>query len=309
MIPITFEWVKVGTQTSAGSIKAALKSIPVPRLGGETNVTGRCIGIRDRTQYSRSYQSWTAPPVSFGTSGPERRRHGEDDSSSTAMSNLEHLESQQVTFLNQNSGADIREYPTPPSSNLDSHSRTDPVSRDDQGDNSSESDRNTSQEIENPEIHLDDQPERTVRETFIEFSVTGDDSEPGPIFNYARSHMNSVARIVEALSSFTDKQKGRTRQRVDRTDPWDDSSWDSNLEGTPEQMSRYISARGLDVQFLPVHSQPLSGVAMNCIKASVVAIFLGWGTTGAGLLIAYEYAYTSPFNFDPVLTRSLELPL
>ena len=30
MIPVTFGWVKVGTQTSALSIKAALKSVPVP---------------------------------------------------------------------------------------------------------------------------------------------------------------------------------------------------------------------------------------------------------------------------------------
>jgi hypothetical protein len=290
MIPVTFGWVKVGTQTSAGSIKAALKSVPVPRLGGDTNVTGRCIGIRDRTQYGTSYQSWTAPPVSFGTSGLHRRRHTEDDSSSTAMSNLEHLESQQVAFLNQTSGADIREYPTPPLSNTDQHSQTGPVSENARGDISGDSDRNTNREIETPELHLDDQPERTVRETFIGFSVTGDDSEPGPIFNYARvwSRMNAVARIVEALSSFTDKQKRRPRQRVDREGPWDDSSWDVNLEGTPEQMSRYISARGLDVQFLPVHSQPLSGVAMNCFKASIAAIFLGWGTTGAGLLIAYK---------------------
>jgi hypothetical protein len=152
------------------------------------------------------------------------------------------------------------------------------------------SDDNFAHQSPFPSLNLSGRCSRTVRETFIGFSVTGDDSEPGPIFNYARvwSHMNAVARIVEALSSFTDKQKRRPRQRVDREGPWDDSSWDVNLEGTPEQMSRYISARGLDVQFLPAHSQPLSGVARNCIKASIVAIFLGWGTTGAGLLIAYK---------------------
>jgi len=59
MIPVTFGWVKVGTQTSAGSIEKALKSVPVPVMGDETNVTGRCIGICDRTQYSTSYKSWT----------------------------------------------------------------------------------------------------------------------------------------------------------------------------------------------------------------------------------------------------------
>jgi hypothetical protein len=52
--------------------------------------------------------------------------------------------------------------------------------------------------------------------------------------------MNAVARIVEALNSFTDKQKTRPRQRVYGAGPWDDSSWDANLEGTPKQMSRYM---------------------------------------------------------------------
>jgi hypothetical protein len=96
------------------------------------------------------------------------------------LSNLEHLESQQVEFLNQTSGADIREYPTPPPSNLDNHSQTGPVGDDARGDING-SDRNTNKEIGTPELHLDDQPERTVRKTFIGFSVTGDDSEPGPI--------------------------------------------------------------------------------------------------------------------------------
>jgi hypothetical protein len=84
MIPVTFGWVKFGTRSFAGSIKAALKSVPVLRLGGETNMTGRCIGIRDKTQYGTSYQAWTALPVSFGTSGLHRGRHTEDGSSSTA---------------------------------------------------------------------------------------------------------------------------------------------------------------------------------------------------------------------------------
>jgi len=98
--------------------------------------------------------------------------------------------------------------------------------------------------------------------------------------------MNAVARAVEALSILTVRQ--RQRQRTDGTRPWDDSNWDANLAGTPEQMSKYISARDIDVQFLPVHSQPLRGVRMNCVKAAIVSIILGWGTTGTGLLIAYD---------------------
>lgn len=47
-------WVYIGTQTSAGSIKAAIASIMVPVLGRETDATGECIGIRDRTTFDES---------------------------------------------------------------------------------------------------------------------------------------------------------------------------------------------------------------------------------------------------------------
>ena len=54
MIPVILGWVYVGTQTSAGSIKAGLASVPVPTLGPERDVDGECIGIRDRTVYNES---------------------------------------------------------------------------------------------------------------------------------------------------------------------------------------------------------------------------------------------------------------
>ena len=54
MIPVVLGWVYVGTQTSAGSIKAAIASISVPVLGSERDVTGECIGIHDRTVFDNS---------------------------------------------------------------------------------------------------------------------------------------------------------------------------------------------------------------------------------------------------------------
>lgn len=54
MIPMILGWVYVGTQTSAGSIKAGLASVPVPTLGPERDVDGECIGIRDRTVHNES---------------------------------------------------------------------------------------------------------------------------------------------------------------------------------------------------------------------------------------------------------------
>lgn len=54
MIPVVLGWVYVGTQTSAGSVKAALASIGVPVLGQERAVTGKCIGMHDRTTFDES---------------------------------------------------------------------------------------------------------------------------------------------------------------------------------------------------------------------------------------------------------------
>lgn len=51
MIPVGFGWVKVGPQTSVGSIKAALRSIPVPlpvtRQGKRISMRSNCISIRE----------------------------------------------------------------------------------------------------------------------------------------------------------------------------------------------------------------------------------------------------------------------
>jgi hypothetical protein len=140
------------------------------------------------------------------------------------------------------------------------------------------------QDVEN---QIPNQLERSLRYTFLGFLIIGDDVEPGPIFNYARvwGHMNAVAIIVEAFRASTYRQKHR--KRVDGG-VWDDANWDANLKGEPEQMSRYISDSSRDVEVFHVYSKPLQDMRWNCVKAASVAIFLGWGTTGAGLVIAYE---------------------
>jgi len=52
MIPVVLGWVYVGTQTSAGTIEEAITRIKVPVLGDEKDLSGECIGIRDRTAFS-----------------------------------------------------------------------------------------------------------------------------------------------------------------------------------------------------------------------------------------------------------------
>ncbi len=101
MIPVAFGWVKTGTQTSAGSIKDALRSTPVPvlvtKFGKTTNVSGKCIGIGDRTYYGRSYQRCSGPPRSFGGSHDELSGEGKTAPAGTVP--LEDLAQQRQDFL------------------------------------------------------------------------------------------------------------------------------------------------------------------------------------------------------------------
>jgi hypothetical protein len=100
--------------------------------------------------------------------------------------------------------------------------------------------------------------------------------------------MNAVSQVVRAFdSSITGHINKGTVQGTDVI-PWIPNDDDSNLSGTPEQMSRYISENYEDIEDLPVHLDPRPIVRRNYAIAAIVAFFLFWGTIGAGFLIAYE---------------------
>jgi hypothetical protein len=153
-------------------------------------------------------------------------------------------------------------------------------------------DRDSNQDSES---QLSGQYDRTGRKFLAGFSVDGDDAEPGPLFNYARvwAHMTAVAWAVEGLRRLTKRQ--RNRRCVHRPRTWIRTDLDGNLAGAKEEMTMYIFKQ--DLEFLPVHSLPLQDTRMNCVRAAMVAIILGWGTTGAGLLIAYKYTFP-PFQLN-----------
>lgn len=182
MIPVVLGWVYIGTQTSAGSIKAALTSINVPVLGTVRDVNGQCIGIRDRTT--------------------------SDESS-----------------------------------------------------------------------------------TFLGFSMTGCELEPGPIFNYARiwSHMNAVEHVARAFSAVIRRQEER---RTVQGQPWNDNleRQDENFRGSPEELSRYIYRYedGEDTPNLSIYGRSSPKLVLNCITTAFIAIFLQWSSTGAAIIIAYK---------------------
>lgn len=289
MIPVTLGWVFVGTQTSAGSIKAAISSATVPELGVKRNVTGRPIGLTDRTIYGSFKRGGLGLSYFSGASKAYADAHPETQNSegisrsgnmprSTADSTGDHELQSLLPVPNLEDGLGLD-----PQSNSDYNS-TRVGSQDENG-------------VDNPTPIAIEETQKSPRRTWMEshflglrdFKFAGDDLEPGPIFNYARvwSSMNVVAYIVEMFSCSMIHQS--EHQSVSG-ESWHDeaSDYDTNLKGAPQAMSKYISKSYTDNENFLVHSKRLSSLKTNCVWAAFVGIILFWCTTGAGILIAYE---------------------
>ena len=286
MIPVVLGWVYVGTQTDSNSIKAALKATNVPVLGPERNVSGQCIGIRDRT---------------FDDLGPYFR-----DSSDSHESHSNGRPQQQQDSRSINFAADpgilvtehgtVEERMNSESSQTTHASRSDDIEMRDLAVDFRISNTSTlastlqaTEQQSQPLLDLEEAP-MFRPQTFLGFSIAGDDLEPGPIFNYARvrSHMNTVKHVAEAFVTFTKRQKAQIPVVSGKEWTSNQDYWDENLQGTAEEMSRYVSHLGKDVPNIAIHAPASAGLVLNCITAAFVAIFLQWGTTGAAIVIGYK---------------------
>jgi hypothetical protein len=283
MILVTLGWVFVGTQTSAGSIKAAIASATVPKLGDETNVGG-IVGLQDRTRYdgvaqrgersrfelgspyfsraSRAYMiahpHWEHPEVIQREGGTQRAR-----SLRNAQESAENIEREGLLTVPDLEHGDAQRSSGDSSTRVESQKDND----------------------ERPAAATD--LHKSWMEKRFGISYTGNDLEPGPIFNYARvwSHMNVLAYLVEA---FTESIRHQLLKQSVSDQTWDSINYSSDLQGSPEEMSRYISATYDDIEPFYIHSKRLSSFNWNCVGAALMAIILFWCTTGAGLLIAYK---------------------
>ena len=289
MIPIVLGWVYVGNQDSAESIKAALTDTNVPALGSEVNLKGDCVGIKDRTTYDGS-----------NTQTPNEERHQQQRGPSSRRSNLtliapdlgldteqEHTSARSYKFpsiLQQSpASSSIRPDTLYPSRSDDTELQTLVTDRQVSTTSTTRTEQDSSLPLE------DDAFCESHQQTLLGLSIAGDELEPGSIFNQARiwTHMHASKQVAEAFLMLTRRQK--QRQTVHGRE-WeeDPSRWTENLQGTPEQMSRYISASHEDQQDLSVHARASADLVHNCITASFVAVFLQWGTTGAAIVIAYK---------------------
>ncbi|KAL9118821.1 MAG: hypothetical protein Q9187_004624 [Circinaria calcarea] len=311
MIPVVLGWVYVGTQCSAGSIKAALTSVSVP------NIHGECIGIRDRTIYNNPRIRLA---TFFGSDDPYKQEHIQDGmttESQRLLSGSAVEDPVRVAINPKTNPIDLNSQP------LRTFSSFEPCdeSPDQLGClrdielveyiNGRPKTTNTIPDVEQqPQTLLEEREHfNSCSHTFLGFPITGADLQPGPIYNYARfwSHMNAVNHVVTAFALVRERQ--RRKQTVNRG-RWNSAQdqWERNLNGSPEMMSKYISADYKDVADIPVHVSQLPLPVMNCILAAFVAIILQWGSVGSALLVAYRYLLPCTLS-ERLLTHSLLLRL
>lgn len=299
MIPIVLGWVYVGNQTSAESFKAALTDTDVPVLGSERNLKSKCIGMRDRTTFDE-------PSTRLRDSSHRRelplnrspQQQGETSSRGSILNTatpdagldteqgLTSAASYQVVSVPQQ-GPDSASHHFEtlyPSQSDDTELRALMADRQ----VSTPSTLRATEQHPQPPVE-DDALRKSLPQNFLGFSIAGDDLEPGPVFTYARvwTHMNATKQVAEDFRTLTRRQK--QRETVNGHE-WEEDfdRWNENLQGTPEQMSQYISPSHQDLQDFPIHAPASADLIHNCVAAAFVAIFLQWGTTGAAIIIAFK---------------------
>ena len=129
-----------------------------------------------------------------------------------------------------------------------------------------------------------------MESTAFGLPIVGADSEPGPIFNYARIYTHSTAAELLFCAFGELNNKVRLKQTVDGR-PWDFIDDDRNFQGNGSQLSQYISSqlRDFDLDELPIHSgNRRVPIVRHCTIAAIVAFVLLLGSTGSAILIAFE---------------------
>lgn len=268
MIPVVLGWVYVGTQISAGSIEEAITRTKIPVLGDEKNLSGECIGIRDRTSFAdtcipddydgHSEQHSHSPKgTEFETDIPSSDLHGEDIQDGQEQNRSDSYKSQH-----------------------DLHSLL----------LAQKAHRNLSNDDPEQQLvrHLAHQRWTVLHpQSFLGFSIAGCELEPGPLFNFARvwSHMAASSHVGHGFAMLL--QRLKNKQSVNGQ-TWEPHDWKRNLRGASKDLSRYCSVSYKDEPNLSVHGRSSADLVTNCILAAIMAIVLQWGSTGAAILIAYR---------------------
>ena len=234
MILVVSGWVYVGTQTSAGSIKAAKNTITIPILSHETNVSGECIGIRDRTTFDESYTQ-RRNPLGKCRRCSKKKFRGQRESS--LHQDIE------MTGDWRDIQPIAKKY-----ASLDELSRR-----------LLEHEQQCSCSLYTflgfPIAGCDLEPGPIFNYARI------------------WSHMNAVQHVANAFRAVTRWQKKERSVHGQTWDSTPDR-YDENFRGSPQELFKYISELGEDNPDFSVHGKSSSGLVLNCIIAAFVAIFL-----------------------------------
>ena len=259
MIPVSLGWVCVGTQTSAGAFKAATMAVDPPNVGDGLARYGRNVGIRVRNA--------NTDPFSLETD--REAAHAKD---CTKLDSEVTVADRGRTRFDSNATqthVDVIEY-------------TEQVATETPCE-----ERGRVTWVDDAEI-----PAGYTKQTFLGFSIAGCETEPGPIYNFARlwTHRNATSQVIDAFRGLTTTLKDGTRRTV-HGGPWDPKDWDRNFQGSPVDLSRYISSRrkNFDTDHLQVYGGKSSASSLTqvSIVAFICALILQWGTTGGAIIIAY----------------------
>ena len=300
MIPVVLGWVYEGTQTSAGSVKVALTEATVLALGSKRDVHGDCFGIHDRTSFDRADTSHQYSLAVIDDQDEESALRclplrpqeivPDEDATETA-STLVQVQTSSRSAEFRISGTTQSDSPVE-SPDVSFTGQPGDIEMISLSKDNILSTITTLPPTEQPRerLHGGDDYFRFSPKTFMGFPIAGDEVEPGPIFNYARpwTHANAVEHIASAFRQLTARQlrkKPVARGRIWDSDP---DNWKENLQGSPEECSRYIHPKGKDVVDFSIHAPASADLIFNCLIAAFVAVFLQWGTTGAAIVIAYK---------------------
>ncbi len=249
MIPVVLGWVYVGTQTSAGSIKAAIASIHVPILGLERNVTGECIGIRDRTTFDRCCTRLRSS------------RHSSLGFAVMPQSSQTRDQSEDIPLEDILPGCRL----------------------------AASTPSNPEQQLQLLLEHEPQSSLSPCSFLGFSIAGCELEPGPIFNYARVWSHMNAVQHVVEAFSAVTHRQEAKQtvhgRPWNDEPGAYDENLRGSPEElSTYISIHEY----GEDKPNFSIHTRGSSKLILDCIAAAFVAMFLQWGSTGAAMFIGYK---------------------
>ncbi|RDW82346.1 hypothetical protein BP6252_03458 [Coleophoma cylindrospora] len=256
MIPITLGWVWVGTQESAKTIEFALRRASTKAIIQGQACSERMVGFTDTTgEIHRDFELLmdTTEDIHNGDLERQFELHSLAPQRSRSINGHNPMASEDMRLLQKPAQTDVHCYSSP------------------------------SSQIDNKSQITEEWNEVVSAPIKVSRHISGYEAEAGPIFNYARPwfHLQTSLSVMQAFSQLN--RRIREKRTVSGCD-WNEREMKENLTGNPTQMAAYIFPRRLKGS---TERKRLPGLLSMILTATILAITVQWGTTGAAIMIAY----------------------